>query len=525
MPRDGPDPHDTGLDAILGLALDGLAGGAAVGPAMLETALANPSPAEMRLVGPGHALGLSAGELFCLWLLFRVEADADLARRIGGMQEGEARHRPSPALMASLLVALGAGETNLLNGPLFRLPLARLLPGPAPMVLTAAALTDPMLSALGLPGAPPLTAVPFCADVPDGWRVCAAQIADGLVAAARPARKLALVLRGGLPADQRLFASAIAQALARPLIALEPDAARAGLGAALRFTGAVPFEAPKPAPGTRAGLLPLDHCGDLRLVALGADGGVEAAGWDCADIPVPALSAADRGGLWPGAADLPIDGLGPARLRAVAARMALTEPGIKESAAFRAAAGAEARADIEPHGQLVLDEVDDEGLVAPPELAGDLALLAARCRQRRLPRAPLGPAFAARSAETGVRALLSGPSGAGKTLACAWLATRLGMPLFRVDLSSVVSKYIGETEENLARILDRAEAADVILLFDEADSLFGARTEVKDSSDRFANNQTNYLLTRIENYGGIVLMTANGRAGLIRPLPVASNKS
>jgi len=108
--------------------------------------------------------------------------------------------------------------------------------------------------------------------------------------------------------------------------------------------------------------------------------------------------------------------------------------------------------------------------------------------------------------------LLIGSSGTGKTLAAGWLATRLGLPLYRVDLAAVTSKYIGETEKNLAQLLSRAEHAEVILLFDEADSMFGKRTDVKDSNDRFANAQTNYLLQRIESFDGIVLLTSNSRS-------------
>ena len=111
-----------------------------------------------------------------------------------------------------------------------------------------------------------------------------------------------------------------------------------------------------------------------------------------------------------------------------------------------------------------------------------------------------------------MRALFIGPSGTGKTLAAGWIATRLGLPLYRVDLASVTSKYIGETEKNLAQLLARAEQAEVILLFDEADSLFGKRTDIDDANDRFANAQTNYLLQRIENYDGIVLLTSNSHA-------------
>jgi SpoVK/Ycf46/Vps4 family AAA+-type ATPase len=81
-----------------------------------------------------------------------------------------------------------------------------------------------------------------------------------------------------------------------------------------------------------------------------------------------------------------------------------------------------------------------------------------------------------------------------------------------VDLSAITSKYIGETEKNLAQLLARAEQAEVVLLFDEADSLFGKRTDVKDSNDRFANAQTNYLLQRIETFDGITILTSNGRS-------------
>jgi SpoVK/Ycf46/Vps4 family AAA+-type ATPase len=88
----------------------------------------------------------------------------------------------------------------------------------------------------------------------------------------------------------------------------------------------------------------------------------------------------------------------------------------------------------------------------------------------------------------------------------------LGIPLFRVDLSAVTSKYIGETEKNLSQLLAKAEQNEVILLFDEADSLFGKRTDINESNDRFANAQTNYLLQRMESYDGIAILTSNGRS-------------
>lgn len=109
----------------------------------------------------------------------------------------------------------------------------------------------------------------------------------------------------------------------------------------------------------------------------------------------------------------------------------------------------------------------------------------------------------------GLIVLFSGPSGTGKTLAAEVLAKALKKPLFRVDLGLLVSKYIGETEKNLNALFDAHKTTDTILLFDEADALFGKRTEVKSSHDRYANLETSYLLDRIEEYQGIVLLTSN----------------
>ena len=109
----------------------------------------------------------------------------------------------------------------------------------------------------------------------------------------------------------------------------------------------------------------------------------------------------------------------------------------------------------------------------------------------------------------GVSALFTGPSGTGKTFAAEALANTLELDLYRVDLSQVVNKYIGETEKNLRRIFESAEGTGAILLFDEADALFGKRTEVKDSHDRYANIEVDYLLQRMEAYRGLALLTTN----------------
>jgi transposase-like protein len=114
----------------------------------------------------------------------------------------------------------------------------------------------------------------------------------------------------------------------------------------------------------------------------------------------------------------------------------------------------------------------------------------------------------------GISALFSGSSGTGKTMAAEVLSNELSLDLFRIDLSAVVSKYIGETEKNLARLFDSAEGTGAILLFDEADALFGKRSEVKDSHDRYANIEISYLLQRMESYRGLAILTTNMKSAL-----------
>lgn len=116
----------------------------------------------------------------------------------------------------------------------------------------------------------------------------------------------------------------------------------------------------------------------------------------------------------------------------------------------------------------------------------------------------------------GVSALFCGETGTGKTLAAEVLAQELALDLYRIDLSAVVSKYIGETEKNLKQVFDAAEEGGVLLLFDEADALFGKRGEVKDSHDRYANIEVGYLLQRMEAYQGLAILTTNMKSSLDR---------
>jgi len=114
----------------------------------------------------------------------------------------------------------------------------------------------------------------------------------------------------------------------------------------------------------------------------------------------------------------------------------------------------------------------------------------------------------------GINALFAGESGTGKTMAAEVIANELGLDLYRIDLSAVVNKYIGETEKNLRKLFDAAEESGAILFFDEADSLFGKRSEVKDSHDRYANIEVNYLLQRMESYRGLAILATNMKSAL-----------
>ena len=114
----------------------------------------------------------------------------------------------------------------------------------------------------------------------------------------------------------------------------------------------------------------------------------------------------------------------------------------------------------------------------------------------------------------GISALFAGPSGTGKTMAADVIAHQLQLDLYKIDLSGVVNKYIGETEKNLAKIFQEAEASNAILFFDEADALFGKRTKISDAHDRYANIETSYLLQRVEAYEGVVILATNLRENM-----------
>jgi hypothetical protein len=152
-----------------------------------------------------------------------------------------------------------------------------------------------------------------------------------------------------------------------------------------------------------------------------------------------------------------------------------------------------------------------EDLILPAPAAEQIKMLEAWLRHGDFMMEELGMR---KKLKPGCRALLHGPPGTGKTLTASLLGKRFGKEVYRIDLAAVISKYIGETEKNLSSLFDKAEHKDWILFFDEADALFGKRTGVKDAHDRYANQEVSFLLQRLEQYDGLVIMASNFKANI-----------
>jgi hypothetical protein len=174
-----------------------------------------------------------------------------------------------------------------------------------------------------------------------------------------------------------------------------------------------------------------------------------------------------------------------------------------------------ARPRLEDLAQRIVPTCGWEDLILPEQQTETLRRLVSQVRHRMTVHEEWG--FSARGQRgLGVSALFAGESGTGKTLAAEVLAAELRLDLYRIDLSAVVSKFIGDTEKNLRQVFDAAEDGGILLLFDEADALFGKRAEVKDSHDRYANIEVGYLLQRMEAYQGLAVLTTNLKSSLDR---------
>lgn len=353
----------------------------------------------------------------------------------------------------------------------------------------------------GTAGAPPLSALQLTADTRER------------LARWRPGQPL--LVRGPEHNGRGSLVAALAREQGRPVLECRLDAASPPpptLAALAALCGALPLLRVDVAPGEALRLPALP--GDFAVVAAEEDG-LEGLPADVLTVSLPLPAYEQRLALIeqarPGLADAA--GLA-ARLHLACGHLhrALAHTAASDEAALRDAALAGGAAGLARLAQrLDPAHAPPDALVLDEALRRDLAALAARCRQRDRLRGALPAAFAARL-NAGVRALLAGPSGTGKTLAAQVLARELGLPLYRLDLSAVVSKYIGETERNLHRLLSAAQALDVMLLLDEGDALLAPRTEVGSSNDRYANLETNFLLQRLESHAGLVLVTTNVQA-------------
>jgi hypothetical protein len=354
--------------------------------------------------------------------------------------------------------------------------------------------------------------------LPDRLRVECERLARILDRGAAPA----VVLRGPRHNGRRTLAGAIASAIGKGILEVSGlDGARdprwrtaASLACLLDASLLVAAE-PGPSesfelPDLRERLAPF-------IVTLGVSGGVAGALSDRAiTLRIPPPSPDVRAELWrrtigfdtPELTTLRLTSGNIVRSASVArAAQELDAAGAIDAAAVRAAVQTLDRSGLEALAQRVECTAEWSSLAASSTTLSELTTLAARCRQRERLGAFAGPALS--TVGPGVRALFKGPSGTGKTLAARLLAGTLGMDLYRVDLSAVVNKYIGETEKNLERVFARAEELDVMLLLDEGDALLTQRTGVQSANDRYANLETNYLLQRLESYEGILIVTTN----------------
>jgi hypothetical protein len=289
--------------------------------------------------------------------------------------------------------------------------------------------------------------------------------------------------------------------------------------------GALPVVDLELSPGEAIDLPPLAAYDGLFGVILNREGsltGPQASG--CVTLEVPAPSQPARQRQWAQVLNAELNG-NQAVVDTVSQNYHLTLGAVEQSGSL-----AQAYAALNDHAHVEVGDVQEacrslnqktlehlatriftdcswDQLIVSASTQAELQNLIRRCRYREMVLSQLGEGFGGMS--RGVRALFGGCSGTGKTLAARIIAAELGLELYRIELSSVVSKYIGETERNLSRLFARAEEQDIVLLLDEGDSLLTARTDVRSSNDRYANMETNYLLQRLEQYEGIILITTN----------------
>jgi hypothetical protein len=369
----------------------------------------------------------------------------------------------------------------------------------------------------------PAGSFPQLADVVLGGElVGAAQRLPGLV---RTGGLSAIVVRGMDGSGRLTLLGAVARALGQPVLVHDGAVGDAGwqlLAPLAELGDAFPVTVAAPAPGETVQLPGLPDLERPLGVVLGRTGGLSGPVTERAlSFVLGPCPAEGRRALWATAASA-----SAADAAQITQSFLLTPGNIRRAAQLATAAAAAdgrtlvTRADVRAVTQALQRQtletlatrLDPLTGGTPPVLsataAAEVETLLARCRQRETLAATAQGALRG-TVNHGVRALFTGPSGTGKTLTARYLASRLNLDVYRVDLAAVVNKYIGETERNLDRVLARAEELDVLLLLDEGDALMARRTEVSNANDRYANLETNFLLQRLEIFDGIMVITTN----------------
>jgi len=491
--------------------------------------LRDPDEADTALAEACRHFRLDIVEVLAIRLAIAAEQDLLIGHLLAHLQQPLALSRPTVGLVAQAYAAdeLHQAMHILGQGNAVRCGLLQLCGDDLP--LPERQIRTPLPTALALqkmesawPGVAPITFDQYPVPLGETSQAHAAEFARRLHAF--EGTSPALVIRCGDALEARSAASLVASNSGSQAVLVHTDQ-WLGMAPWLVLNGLTPTFAQWLVPGERKTVPVIPGFFGPLILLTGPEGEFESDSRSILDWRLEIPSAPERTELWAAAIG---DRVLASRLalahRHAAGRIATLAAKAQEDCAAREANGGGSlsyshiravsrRGDSVGLGalaELIPDEVGDEALVANSALREELESLVTRCQLREDFPHSLGPSIQARYRPS-VRALFVGPSGTGKTLAVAWLATRLGLPLFRVDLSAVTSKYIGETEKNLSQLLARAEQNEVLLLFDEADSLFGKRTDIHEANDRFANAQTNYLLQRMESYDGITILTSNGR--------------
>ena len=474
-----------------------------------------PHPAEAAMVNFANRLELEDFELLALALCLAAEDDPHTARMVARAQDPVGGSRPVLGLLATLFRDFGASPLALGNGGLVRHGIASIGDERAALPERSISLATGLAAALNGHRLPPPGTSEIAGrhtPLPDAHLD---QIARALTWSGDESEAHLLVLRSASEADGIAIVCELANRLDRQAISVAGDKVAAN-AAWLMASNALPVIRCDAGPGERTRFADLAPYRGLVVVSTGQEGAISSQ-YPIHEIQFATPDEAARKALWlshgadPDTAERAAAAYrqGPSRV-AELARQAEFDAAKTDNWSRLTAVVRTSKSELDGYARRSFAEVERSELVLPGEAMAELDLLIERIRQRNRLADTLGPGVARRYSP-GVRALFNGESGTGKTLAAHWLSSQSGLPLYRVDQAVLTSKWIGETEKNLSAVLDAAQNADVLLFFDEADALFGARTDVNDAHDRHANAQTNYLLQRIEDYEGVVVMATNSR--------------